>query len=68
MKAIIEKPGCLLSSFAVMGLSFLDSGAPDLAAQANPSQLGEIEIVDRIAFYRAERAFQLKKWAAAFPG
>ncbi len=66
VQAIIEKPERPPSRFAVTGLYFLDSRAPDLAAQVKPSQRGELEIVDLLEFYRAEATLHVEKMGRGF--
>jgi glucose-1-phosphate thymidylyltransferase len=44
--ALVEKPEHPKSNYAVTGLYFYDSTAPDIAATLQPSRRGELEITD----------------------
>ncbi len=48
---IVEKPEHPPSNYAVTGLYFLDSSAPDRARSVKPSARGELEITDLLATY-----------------
>ncbi|WP_226689839.1 glucose-1-phosphate thymidylyltransferase RfbA [Ruegeria arenilitoris] len=50
-REIIEKPSVPPSNYAVTGLYFLDSSAPERARQVNPSSRGELEITDLLQMY-----------------
>jgi len=64
--AIIEKPACPPSNFAITGLYFLDGRAPDLAAEIRPSPRGELEIVDLLERYRSEGSLQVERMGRGF--
>lgn len=51
---ITEKPINPASNFAITGLYFLDSSAPDRAKDQKPSIRGELEIVDLLQTYLSE--------------
>lgn len=51
---IIEKPAVPPSNYAVTGLYFLDSSAPERARQVKPSPRGELEITDLLQMYLDE--------------
>jgi glucose-1-phosphate thymidylyltransferase len=53
-RAIIEKPEEPPSNYAVTGLYFLDSTAPDRARDLTPSPRGEVEIADLLQTYLTE--------------
>ncbi|WP_170359723.1 glucose-1-phosphate thymidylyltransferase RfbA [Ruegeria arenilitoris] len=50
-REIIEKPSVPPSNYAVTGLYFLDSSAPERARQVKPSSRGELEITDLLQMY-----------------
>ncbi len=54
LSAIIEKPRIPPSNYAVTGLYFLDSRAPDFAKKVKPSKRGELEITSVLEFYIKE--------------
>ncbi|MEY8879931.1 glucose-1-phosphate thymidylyltransferase RfbA [Donghicola sp. XS_ASV15] len=53
-REIIEKPEVPPSNYAVTGLYFLDSSAPERARQVKPSPRGELEITDLLQMYLDE--------------
>lgn len=53
-REIIEKPAVPPSNYAVTGLYFLDSSAPERARQVQPSPRGELEITDLLQMYLDE--------------
>ncbi|GGP54078.1 glucose-1-phosphate thymidylyltransferase [Shewanella algicola] len=53
--AITEKPTAPKSSYAMPGLYFFDSNASNYAKQVKPSERGELEIVDVINQYLANK-------------
>ena len=58
---IEEKPAQPRSNYAVTGLYFYDSRAPDFAASLKPSPRGELEITDLNRCYLDQGALQLEK-------
>lgn len=66
VQAIIEKPAAPPSNYAVTGLYFLDSRAPELAAQVKPSPRGELEITELLEIYRAEGTLHVEKMGRGF--
>ena len=66
VKSIIEKPEMPPSNYAVTGLYFLDSRAPELAKQVKPSPRGELEITALLEIYRAEGALHVEKMGRGF--
>jgi len=66
VRAIIEKPADPPSNYAVTGLYFLDSRAPELAAKVIPSARGELEITSLLEMYLAEGALQVKQMGRGF--
>lgn len=53
-REIIEKPAVPPSNYAVTGLYFLDSSAPERARRVKPSPRGELEITDLLQMYLDE--------------
>ena len=66
VKAIIEKPRVAPSRYAVTGLYFLDSRAPEFAARLAPSPRRELEITDLLEIYRADGALHVEKMGRGF--
>ncbi len=61
-----EKPNAPKSHYAVTGLYFYDSRAPDFAAALAPSPRGELEITDLNQCYLDAGALQLEKLGRGF--
>lgn len=66
VRSIVEKPPIPASYFAVTGLYFLDSRAPDYAAQLKPSARNELEIIDLLDFYRSEQCLRVETMGRGF--
>jgi len=64
--SIIEKPEVPASNYAVTGLYFLDSTAPEKAKQVTPSARGELEITTLLGMYLAETTLQVKKMGRGY--
>jgi glucose-1-phosphate thymidylyltransferase len=64
--AIVEKPEVAPSPFAVTGLYFLDSLAPERARGLQPSARGEIEITSLLDLYLAEGTLKVTKMGRGF--
>jgi len=54
VRSIIEKPEVPPSNYAVTGLYFVDSTAPERARQVQPSDRGELEITSLLEMYLAD--------------
>jgi len=54
VSSITEKPSSPASNYAVTGLYFLDSTAPERAKEIKPSPRGELEIADLLERYLAD--------------
>ena len=57
---LVEKPAVPPSNYAVTGLYFVDSTAPDRAAAVTPSARGELEITSLLETYLAEGRLELR--------
>jgi glucose-1-phosphate thymidylyltransferase len=57
---IVEKPRHPKSSFAVTGLYFYDSKAPEYARELRPSDRGELEITDLNLAYLRQKELQVE--------
>jgi glucose-1-phosphate thymidylyltransferase len=66
VRAIIEKPAKPPSHFAVTGLYFLDSTAPERAAAVKPSPRGELEITTLLESYLADGALRVSRMGRGF--
>lgn len=66
VRSIVEKPEKPPSNYAVTGLYYLDSRAPDLAETILPSARGELEIVDLLEKYRAEGSLRVERMGRGF--
>lgn len=58
--SIEEKPSAPRSQYAVTGLYFYDSSAPELARAIRPSQRGELEITDLNLIYLHQGQLQVR--------
>jgi glucose-1-phosphate thymidylyltransferase len=63
---IEEKPAKPRSSYAVTGLYFYDSKAPELAATLKPSKRGELEISDLNGLYLARGELRVRVMGRGF--
>ncbi len=64
--SIIEKPENPASNFAVTGLYFLDSSAPERARQVQPSARGELEITSLLEMYLEQNQLDVKKMGRGY--
>ena len=64
--AIIEKPPVPPSNYAVTGLYFLDSTAPDRAAEVKPSDRGELEITTLLETYLHEGSLSVERMGRGY--
>jgi glucose-1-phosphate thymidylyltransferase len=64
--SIIEKPTKPASNYAVTGLYFLDSTAPEKARQIKPSARGELEITSLLEIYLKEGTLQINKMGRGY--
>ncbi|MGR3462425.1 MAG: glucose-1-phosphate thymidylyltransferase RfbA [Roseovarius sp.] len=65
-RAIIEKPAVPPSNYAVTGLYFLDSAAPERARAITPSDRGELEITALLQSYLREGALDVEQMGRGF--
>ena len=66
VRQIVEKPSVAPSSYAVTGLYFLDSTAPQRAREVKPSPRGELEIVDLLESYRQEGQLRVERMGRGY--
>ncbi len=64
--SIIEKPENPASNFAVTGLYFLDSTAPERARRVQPSARGELEITTLLEMYLDKNELDVKKMGRGY--
>jgi glucose-1-phosphate thymidylyltransferase len=65
-RAIVEKPKVPPSNYAVTGLYFLDSSAPDRAKTMTPSARGELEITSLLETYLHEGLLNVKQMGRGY--
>ena len=63
---IIEKPDIPASNYAVTGLYFLDSSAPEKAKRVKPSARGELEITSLLEMYLNECTLSVNKMGRGY--
>jgi len=63
---IVEKPKVPPSNYAVTGLYFLDSTAPERAAAVQPSARGELEITSLLEMYLEEGALDVQRMGRGY--
>ena len=64
--SIVEKPQRPASDYAVTGLYFLDSKAPQRAREVRPSARGELEITTLLEMYLAENTLTVERIGRGF--
>ncbi len=64
--SLMEKPEKPASDYAVTGLYFLDSKAPERAAKVRPSARGELEITALLETYLEEGSLSVEKLGRGF--
>ncbi|WP_422071056.1 glucose-1-phosphate thymidylyltransferase RfbA [Tranquillimonas rosea] len=65
-KAIVEKPEVPPSNFAVTGLYFLDSTAPERARSVQPSERGELEITTLLESYLSDGSLSVERMGRGY--
>ena len=66
VKSIIEKPTVPPSNYAVTGLYFVDSTAPERARAVRPSARGELEITTLLEDYLRDGALNVQKMGRGY--
>jgi glucose-1-phosphate thymidylyltransferase len=66
VRGIIEKPRVPPSNFAVTGLYFVDSSAPEKARAVKPSPRGELEITTLLEMYLTEGSLQVQRMGRGY--
>jgi glucose-1-phosphate thymidylyltransferase len=66
VESIVEKPQVPASSYAVTGLYFLDSTAPERAKQVKPSARGELEITTLLEMYLSEGLLNVQQMGRGY--
>jgi glucose-1-phosphate thymidylyltransferase len=66
VNSIVEKPAKPASNYALTGLYFLDSKAPERAAKVKPSARGELEITALLGMYLDEGSLLVEKLGRGF--
>ncbi|MEP1962414.1 glucose-1-phosphate thymidylyltransferase RfbA [Tateyamaria sp.] len=66
VRAIVEKPTNPPSSYAVTGLYFLDSSAPERARGIRPSERGELEITTLLETYLSDDALHVEQMGRGY--
>lgn len=66
VRSILEKPSEPASNYAVTGLYFLDSSAPEKARRVAPSARGELEMVSVLEMYLQEGVLTVEKLGRGF--
>ena len=63
---LVEKPSNPKSNYAVTGLYFYDTDAPEIAASLRPSARGELEITDLNKHYLAKGALHVERFGRGY--
>ena len=66
VRAIVEKPDVAPSPYAVTGLYFLDSSAPERARAVYPSARGELEITSLLESYLADGMLHVEQMGRGY--
>ena len=66
VRSIIEKPDNPASNYAVTGLYFVDSSAPQRARKVKPSARGELEITTLLESYLSDGNLKVEKMGRGF--
>lgn len=66
VQSIIEKPEAPPSNYAITGLYFLDSSAPQRARQVKPSARGELEITTLLETYLVDGKLRVEKMGRGY--
>lgn len=66
VNSIVEKAKVPASNYAITGLYFIDSDAPERAKQIKPSKRGELEITSLLETYLIEDSLLFKKMGRGF--
>jgi glucose-1-phosphate thymidylyltransferase len=66
VKNIIEKPKISPSNYAITGLYFVDSSAPERAKQVKPSERGELEITSLLETYLDDGTLRVEKMGRGY--
>ena len=66
VREIVEKPKKPPSNYAVTGLYFLDSSAPDRAAKVTPSERGELEITSLLETYLHDGELRVERMGRGY--
>lgn len=66
VNSIVEKPTHPESNYAVTGLYFLDSSAPERAKKVKPSNRGELEITSLLEMYLDEGCLTVEKMGRGY--
>ena len=66
VRSIVEKPEIATSPYAITGLYFLDSTAPDRARKVIPSHRGELEITSLLESYLEDGALHVRQMGRGY--
>lgn len=66
VRSIVEKPEIAPSPYAITGLYFLDSTAPDRARKVIPSHRGELEITSLLESYLEDGALHVRQMGRGY--
>ena len=66
IKSIVEKPDKPTSNYAITGLYFVDTTAPERAKKVKPSARGELEIMSLLESYLDDGFLRIKKMGRGY--